>query len=107
VDEAGRRETGRGGAATRRRIVDAAIETLKAEGFAGASARAIARRGDFNQALIFYHFNSLHGLLLAVLDETSRRRLARWEEATGKAESLPELLATTAELYSEDLARGT
>ena len=39
--------TERGGARsaeTRRLLVDAAIETLKADGYAGASARAIAER---------------------------------------------------------------
>ena len=43
-------------AATKQGLVEAAIETLKAEGFAGASARAIAGRAGCNQALVFYHF---------------------------------------------------
>src|SRR5207249_1839872 len=47
-----------GGRATRAQFVEATIETLKREGFAGASARAIARTGGFNQSLIFYHFGS-------------------------------------------------
>ena len=39
------RQPGDGGSTdTRRVLVDAAIETLKSEGFAGASARAIAGR---------------------------------------------------------------
>lgn len=59
------------GEATRQRIVDATLETLRNEGFAGATSRAIARAGDFNQALIFYHFGTLDGLLLAALDKTS------------------------------------
>ncbi|MEA2591578.1 MAG: hypothetical protein QOD62_1409, partial [Actinomycetota bacterium] len=33
-------------ATTKERIVAAALETLKEEGFAGTSARAIARRGN-------------------------------------------------------------
>ena len=49
---------------TAQTIVKAALETLREEGFAGASSRAIARRGGFNQALIFYHFGSLANLLL-------------------------------------------
>src|SRR6266581_2280999 len=44
---------------TKRRILDAALEALRTEGFAGATSRAIARIGGFNQALIFYHFGSL------------------------------------------------
>ena len=64
-------------ATTKERIVVAALETLKEEGFAGTSARAIARRGNFNQALIFYHFGTLNDLLLAALDRTSAERMAR------------------------------
>lgn len=40
---------------TREKIMHAAYETLKKEGIKNTSARAIAREGDFNQALIFYH----------------------------------------------------
>ena len=87
---------------TRRQIVDATLETLKSEGFAGASSRAIARRGGFNQALIFYHFGSLDSLLLAALDRTSAERFARYEEAVRGAETGEELLAVLADVYAED-----
>jgi AcrR family transcriptional regulator len=94
------------GEATRRRIVEAALETLKEGGFAGASARAIARRGGFNQALIFYHFGSVDEALLAALDETSGRRMERYRAALEGVGSLPDLLAVAAEIYREDLAAG-
>jgi AcrR family transcriptional regulator len=45
-------------------------------GFAGASAREIARRADCNQALVFYHFGSVTELLLAGLDDSTRRLAA-------------------------------
>ena len=51
---------------TRARILDAALQALRDEGIAGISARNIARHGGFNQALIFYHFRSVEGLLVAV-----------------------------------------
>src|ERR1700728_2153681 len=65
--------------ATRRQLVDAAIETLKADGYVGASARAIAQRAGLNQGLIFYHFGSVANLLLAALDSVSEERLERYE----------------------------
>ena len=99
-------ETSSGGAATKRQIVEAALETLKRDGFAGATSRAIARRGGFNQALIFYHFGSLHGLLLAALDQTSEERLERYGQAVTKATSVDELVAAVARLYAEDRERG-
>jgi AcrR family transcriptional regulator len=98
--------TERTGTRTRERIVRAALDTLRKKGFAGASARAIARRGRFNQALIFYHFGGLHPLLLAALDQTSARRIERYREATRDVQDLPELLRVAASLYEEDLASG-
>lgn len=94
------------GQQTRTRMVTAALETLKREGFSGSSARAIARTGGFNQALVFYHFGSVRELLLAALDETSARRMARYREVVDTADSLPELIAAATEVYREDLASG-
>lgn len=100
---------GRAGLAedTRRRIVDAAIETLKRDGFAGASARAIARTGGFNQALVFYHFGSVNELLLAALDETSARRMEAYREVVEAAATDPSVLVqAAARIYREDLDSG-
>jgi AcrR family transcriptional regulator len=91
---------------TKQRIIEAALETLKAEGYAGTSARAIARRGDFNQALIFYHFKSVNGLLLAALDQTSELRMARYLEAVEQADTLEDLLDVAMRIYREDLEAG-
>jgi AcrR family transcriptional regulator len=91
------------GETTRERIVDAAIETLKLRGFAGASARAIAERGRFNQALVFYHFGSVNGLLLAALDRTSELRMHRYREMVDAAGDLPALMRSAAQMYREDL----
>jgi AcrR family transcriptional regulator len=94
------------GVTTKGRIIDAALQTLKEEGFAGTSARAIARRGNFNQALIFYHFGTLDDLMLAALDKTSIERMERYREAMSNAESLEARVAAASELYREDLESG-
>lgn len=91
---------------TKAEIVEAALETLREEGFAGASARAIARRGDFNQALVFYHFGSVTNLLLAALDETSRRRMSAYRAALEDANGSEELLEVALRVYREDLSTG-
>src|ERR1700716_370836 len=93
-------------ATTKERIVAAALETLKEEGFAGTSARAIARRGGFNQALIFYHFGSLNDLLLAALDGVAEERRRRYEEVLGALRSPLEVAARARELYAEDIDSG-
>jgi AcrR family transcriptional regulator len=91
---------------TRRLLIDAAIETLKSEGFSGASARAIAKRAGCNQALVFYHFGSVVDLLLAALDEVSARRLARYSAALGQVQNLGDLLAVAGSVFREDMDSG-
>ncbi|MDP9225580.1 MAG: TetR/AcrR family transcriptional regulator [Actinomycetota bacterium] len=91
---------------TKGRIVQAALETLKVAGFAGTSARAIARRGGFNQALIFYHFGSLNALLLEALDDTSRRRMHAYTELVERSRSVEELVSAAVRIYREDLDSG-
>jgi AcrR family transcriptional regulator len=91
---------------TKSRIVQAALETLKEKGFAGSSAREIAKAGDFNQALVFYHFGSVHNVLLAALDHVSARRMQAYETAFEQARTVPELAALAREIYAEDLENG-
>jgi AcrR family transcriptional regulator len=88
------------------RIVDAAVETLKRDGFAGASARTIAEHGGFNQALIFYHFGTVDGLLLAALDRTSDERMRAYREAIEEATGLTELATIAGRVFREDLRSG-
>src|ERR1700684_2605606 len=90
-------------AGTRRRLIEAAIETLKVEGYAGASARAIAERAGSNQGLIFYHFGSVANLLLAALDAVSAERLEHYGAAVGSVGSPAELVEAASAIFSEDL----
>jgi len=99
-------EGAKGSGGTRTRIIEAAIRTLKERGFAGASARAIAQTGEFNQALIFYHFGTVNDLLLAALDETSAQRMQRYSAALRGIRTLPELMEQAARIYREDLESG-
>jgi AcrR family transcriptional regulator len=91
---------------TKARIAEAALETLKARGFAGATAREIARTGGFNQALVFYHFGSVRNVLLAALDLVSNRRMHAYEPAFEKARTVSELAGLARDIYTEDLENG-
>jgi AcrR family transcriptional regulator len=91
---------------TKQRIVEAALATLKEDGFAGASARTIAKRGGFNQALIFYHFGTVNDLLLAALDHTSEERMAKYRDAVTAITTVDEAVRVATDLYREDLASG-
>ncbi|MGA7912503.1 MAG: TetR/AcrR family transcriptional regulator [Candidatus Dormiibacterota bacterium] len=94
------------GSATRDRILDAAFETLRHEGFAGTSARVIARTGNFNQALIFYHFGGVNDLLLATLDRISGERMRRYQAVLSSASGLVALAELVRQLYLEDIDSG-
>src|SRR5437762_1804148 len=87
-------------------MVDAALATLKEEGFARTTARAVARRGGFNQALVYYHFGGLNELLLAALDASSGERLARYRETLEGAATTEELVARARDLFHEDVESG-
>jgi AcrR family transcriptional regulator len=98
---------GSGAAQTRAALIQGAIDALRDTGYAGASAREIARRAGCNQALIFYHFGSVDGLLLAALDEVSAVRLAKYQASVQRSgSSLTELVKTARSVFDEDLDRG-
>lgn len=92
---------------TRARIVEAALDALRDEGIAGISARSIARHGGFNQALIFYHFGSVEGLLVAVARSESERRSALYAPALAEVTSLAGLVAVARRLHDEEFQAGT
>ena len=91
---------------TRAALIAAAIGTLREAGFAGASARRIAKRADCNQALIFYHFGSVPDLLMAALEDVSARRMAAYRGLLGHTGSLAELVDAAREIVLTDLDEG-
>jgi AcrR family transcriptional regulator len=95
------------GSETRERIIEAALKTVRVEGFADTTARAIARHGDFNQALIFYHFGSVDELLSAAFARVSEQQVARYREAVGEVRSLADLVGIARRLHDEDMDDGS
>lgn len=91
---------------TRERIINAAVATLREEGFAGTSARSIARRGKFNQALIFYHFGTVLDVLVTTLETVSAERLAQYRAAVADVPDLRTALAVAREQYETDVREG-
>jgi AcrR family transcriptional regulator len=94
------------GERTRQQIVEAALETLRERGFHGATSRAIAEVGGFNPALTFYHFGSVHDLLVAALEHASHGRLERYAPDARAARSAGELLELMRRIYREDVESG-
>jgi AcrR family transcriptional regulator len=93
-------------AGVRAALVSAAIEALREAGFAGASAREVARRAGCSQGLVFYHFGSVNGLLLAALDEVSARRMAAYRDMLEHASSAVALVDSARSIFVADLEAG-
>lgn len=86
--------------------MDAALATLTEDGIAGTSARAIAKRGGFNQSLIFYHFGSVPDLLVEATRSLSEARLSRYRDRVANVTSLSELASVAEQLHEQDINEG-
>ena len=86
---------------TRQRIMDAALETIRETGITGASARAIAATGEFNQALIFYHFGSVTNLLIEAARASAAARVTAYRKVTEDVGSLEALVGVARRLHDE------
>lgn len=84
-------------------MIDAALDSLREEGYAAATARSIGARGGFNPALIFYHFGSVDELFVAALERTSAVRLDRYRSELSDVDGLTELVDRLRLLYAEDI----
>lgn len=68
-----RRRTGAQDSISRQRVIDAAIACIIDQGFYRASSNAIAERAGVTWGVIQYHFGTREALMLAVLEEGTRR----------------------------------
>src|SRR5215469_15839030 len=91
---------------TRAALISAAIGMLGESGFAAASARRIAQRAGCNQALVFYHFGSVHDLLIAALEDVSARRMDAYRGLLDRTGTLAELASAAREVFEADLDAG-
>ena len=58
---------------SRQRVIEAAIQCILDQGFYRASSNAIAERAGVTWGVIQYHFGTREALMLAVLEEGTRR----------------------------------
>ena len=94
-------------AETKERLMRAALAVLAEDGISGASARRIAERAEANQALIFYHFGSVDGLLVAASRRESERRAEDYAERLAATSSFGELARLARALHAEERESGT
>ncbi|MEV0262027.1 TetR/AcrR family transcriptional regulator [Streptomyces sp. NPDC050617] len=91
---------------TKDRLIEAATSVLKTHGYAGASARTIAKAAGANSALVFYHFGGVDQLLLAALDRSSADRMARHSATVAPIRTVEELADAATRIYRDDLEGG-
>ena len=77
---------------TRDKLLDAAATALAEDGVAGVSARTVAARAGVNQALVFYHFGSVSGLLDAAVHQSVDLAVAAYRDRLSDVSTLAELL---------------
>ncbi|MFI1968282.1 TetR/AcrR family transcriptional regulator [Streptomyces cinnamoneus] len=91
---------------TKDRLIAAAGAVLRAQGYAKASARAIAKEAGVNSALVFYHFGGVDQLLFAALDRSSAERMARHTATVAEARTVEDLAEAATRIYRDDLEGG-
>ena len=94
------------GDATREQILAAAREVIAADGYRGASTRAVAERAGVQLSLVHYHFGGKRGLLAAVLEYENERLVERQRELFAKEEPLADKWRTACAYLQEDLRSG-
>ncbi|CAM3900499.1 TetR/AcrR family transcriptional regulator [Kibdelosporangium persicum] len=91
---------------TRQRLIDGAIQTIRQHGITGTSARTIANTAGVNQALVFYHFGSVHELLEVACLAATEARVAPFLARVDAVTSLRQLLDLGRQLHAEERSLG-
>ncbi len=99
------RPRGRPSTGARERILQAATEVLKAEGYAGLTFAKVAARSGESKALVAYHFGSKQGLVAEVGREIAELITGEVLEAISGAKSVKRVIGGTAAAVEELLER--
>ena len=91
-DAAERPGPGRPSTGARERVLDAGLEVLKADGYAGLTTAKVAARSGQNKALIAYHFGSKQGLVAAVGHELAESITAEVIGGLGETETVEDVV---------------
>lgn len=92
---------------TRARLRAAALSVVREKGVGGASARVIAAAAEVNQALIFYHFDSVSELIESASNEAVEARVELYRAAFADVTSLAGLLAVARQVHEQERQAGS
>lgn len=91
---------------TRAKLLAAAADTLRFDGIAALSARTIAARAEVNQALVFYHFGTVAGLVDAAVRSSVDSSVGNYRARFAEVSSLVQLLRVGRQLHERERATG-
>lgn len=75
-------------AGTRQRLIEATAQVIRDEGYAAATTRRIAAQAGVRSALVYYYFDTLDDLYIAVLRNGADVALERMREAVAADDPL-------------------
>lgn len=82
------RRLGLENAQNRVRFIEAAEQVLRDDGLPGLTARQVAARAGLKTQLLYYYFQTMDDLILALVRRVHERRLAQFEEVLASPEPL-------------------
>ncbi|HMM93581.1 helix-turn-helix domain-containing protein [Phycicoccus sp.] len=92
---------------TRQDLMDAAVRLTARAGARGLTARAIGAEAGVNQALIFYHFEGVEGLLRAAYAAATRAMVDDYAAELAAATTFTDLYAVGSRLGERSRADGS
>lgn len=92
--------------ATQQTLIAATMRVIREQGIAAVSARTIAAAGGVNQALVFYHFGSVDGLVGAACRESTAQRVALMKPQLEAVSTFTELVDLADRLHQQERAEG-
>jgi AcrR family transcriptional regulator len=81
----------------RERLLRAAVEIFDRKGYAATSVREIVERAGITKPVLYYHFGSKEGILVAILEEGARQFQVVIERAAASSGTARERLAALCE----------
>ena len=94
------------GEETRQQLLAATLTAIRDVCLAGVSARVVAGVAGVNQALIFYHFGSMEGLIGATCRQATSERVALWTPELDAVDDLAGLVDVARRLHAREAAEG-
>lgn len=91
---------------TRRRLVEATMETIRTQGISKVSARTIAAAGGVNQALVFYHFGTVDALVAHACVVSTHERVDSFRPRFEAVTTFTQLVELGRALHEEEAALG-